>query len=203
MEHKLFTGDTPHVSTFEFHEHRDRAPHLEQEGHQARLFQARDFVVRAAHLDDEPVSVSDLGCGDGGLLSLLQPLPEVSRCWGYDFAPANVAGWAERGVKAKLLDVFNYTGDLYGEVEFGRVSVMTEVLEHLRDPHGVVAGTTTVSDYLVASSPHDEHAGSHDECHAWAWDMEGYRALVENNGWQVLDHVRVDAKFQCLLAVRA
>lgn len=201
-EYRLFEGDTPYVSTEAFHYHRDRAPHLEQPTHQPRLFQARDFVVRASENDGGQVSVSDLGCGDGGLLSLLQPLPEVSRCWGYDFQPSNEAGWRERGVKGKVLDVFNYTGDLYGEVEFGRVTVMTEVLEHLRDPHGVVAGTTAVSDYLVVSSPHDEHAESHDECHAWAWDMEGYRALVETNGWEILEHVRVDWKFQCLLAVR-
>lgn len=199
-EYKLFEGES-YVSTFEFHEHRERAPHLEQMGHRARLHQAADFVKEAARFDGEAVSVSDLGCGDGGLLSLLKDSPQVSRAWGYDFAPANVAGWAERGVTATLWDVFNYTGE-ENPVEFGRVSVTTEVLEHLVDPHGVVAGLAEVSNYLVASSPYDESDVSHDECHSWAWDMDGYRAMVEAGGWSVIQHTAVDSKFQVLLAVR-
>lgn len=198
-EYKLFEGDTPYVSTEAFHHHRDRAPHLEQPTHQPRLFQARDFVVRASENDGGQVSVSDLGCGDGGLLSLLQPLPEVSRAWGYDFQPSNEAGWRERGVQVELRDVFGVDRDT---IQYGRVVVTTEVLEHLADPHGAVRNFANHCDYLVASSPHDEHAGSHDECHAWAWDMDGYRALVESNGFEVMDHVRVDWKFQALLAVR-
>lgn len=198
-EYKLFEGDVPHVSTFEFHEHRERAPHLEQGAHQARLYQARDFVEKACDIDLEPVSVSDLGCGDGGLLSMLQLLPQVSRCWGYDFAPANEGGWAERGVTATRKDAFGVDRD---SIQYGRVAVTTEVLEHLANPHEVVRYLATKVNYLVASSPHDETSDYHDECHAWAWDMPGYRALVEDNGFRVLEHVRVDGKFQCLLAVR-
>lgn len=198
-EYKLFEGDVPFVSTEAFHHHRDRAPHLEQPTHQPRLFQARDFVVRASQNDGGQVSVSDLGCGDGGLLSLLQPLPEVSRCWGYDFQPSNEQGWRERGVTAERRDVFGVDRDT---IQYGRVVVTTEVLEHLADPHAAVRKFAEQADYLVASSPHDEHAGSHDECHAWAWDMEGYRNLVEDNGFEVIEHVRVDWKFQALLAVR-
>lgn len=199
-EWKLFEGATPHVSTAEFHAPRPRAPHLEQPTHQPRLFQARDFVVRASQNDGGQVSVSDLGCGDGGLLSLLQTLPEVSRCWGYDFQPSNSVAWPERGVTAELRDVFGKDSDT---IQYGRVVVTTEVLEHLADPHGVVRNFANHCDYLVASSPHDETAASHDECHSWAWDMEGYKALVESNGFRVLEHVRVDWKFQALLAVRA
>lgn len=202
-EWKLFEGDTPFVSTAAFHEHRQRAPHLEQEAHKARLNKAAEFVQAACLHDGEACSVSDLGCGDGGLLSIVQNYSCVSRAWGYDFQPTNEQGWRERGVSARQADVFNE--DSNDAVVFGRISVTTEVLEHLADPHKVVRGIAYMSNYLVASSPYDEHGGpgGHDECHAWAWDMEGYRALVENNGWVVQDHVAVDAKFQVLWAVRA
>jgi SAM-dependent methyltransferase len=202
-EYKLFEGNTPHVSTFEFHEHRERAPHLEQAGHRNRLLKAAEFVDLAATLDGEPVSVSDLGCGDGGLLSVLQQNEWVSRCWGYDFAPANQAGWAERGVTAYPVDVFNHSwDDEFPLVSFGRVTVTTEVLEHLADPHSVVRSLIRHSNYVVASSPFRETDQIHDECHAWAWDVEGYAALFTNNGWDILEHTTVDENFQVLLAGR-
>ncbi len=190
-----------HVSTAEFHQHRERAPHLEQWGHKARLYKAAEFVQAACLHDGEACSVSDLGCGDGGLLSIVQNYSCVSRAWGYDFQPSNEHGWRERGVTARQADVFN--PDSPDHIDFGRISVTTEVLEHLLAPHEVVRGISYMSDYLVASSPYDETDQGHDECHSWAWDMEGYRAMFENNGWVVQDHVAVDSKFQVLWAVRA
>lgn len=199
-EYKLFPGDTPEVSTFEFHEHRERAPHLEQFHHQARLRQAADFVNKAAHLEGRLIQVSDLGCGDGGLLSVVQQFPAVEKAWGYDFQPSNQQGWRERGVTASLEDAISRVEN--PNVEYGHVTVTTEVLEHVADPHGVVRRISRNSLYLVASSPHNENDLAHDACHAWAWDMEGYRAMVESNGFDVLEHVMVDGMFQCLLARR-
>jgi len=199
MEHRLFDGDVPHVSTAAFHEHRDRAPHLEQPLHRRRLVYAAYLVEQAADAAGRPVTVSDLGCGDGGLLSLLGRLPAVERAWGYDFQPSNAAGWAERGVTAERVDVFGADRDA---VKFGDVTVMTEVLEHLADPHAAVRWVAGQSRWLVASSPWPESPAAHDECHAWAWDLPGYRALVEQGGWRVLRHDRVDGYFQALLAGR-
>lgn len=199
-EHKLFDGTVPAVSTFGFHEHRERAPHLEQGIHQPRLHKAFEFVADAVQrVLDIPamrVEVSDLGCGDGGLLSLVQDLPCVS-AWGYDFQPSNAAGWAQRGVYAEAVDVFAPDS----RVVYGDVVVTTEVLEHLADPHAALrrihdAGLT---EYLVASSPWTESAESHDECHSWAWDQDGYRALIEQAGFTVLRHETV-GMFQVVLA---
>lgn len=207
-EWRLFDqGTIPHVSTADFHADRERAQHLEQPAHRPRLLRAAQFVFDAASLLVPglnpwhdwgvvyPVTVSDLGCGDGGLLSLIQG--KVSAAWGYDFAPANAAGWAERGISAESLDVFGVDRD---RVKFGDITVATEVLEHIADPHGVVRWIADNTRYLVASSPRDETLDSHDECHAWAWDMDGYRALIEQAGFKVLRHETV-GRFQIVLAV--
>lgn len=199
-EYKLFEGDTPYVSTAAFHAHRERAPHLEQEAHQQRLQTAAQFVQDACLADGEACSVSDLGCGDGGLLSVVQQYSCVSRAWGYDFQPSNQAGWEQRGVVGYLKDVFGADRD---DIQFGRITVMTEVLEHLANPHEEVKWVARESNFLVASSPYDESAASHDECHAWAWDVEGYRALIEQGGFRVVQHVPLDWKFQVILGVRA
>ncbi len=191
-EWKLFDGDVPFVSTPEFHEHRERAPHLEQPYHQERLHTAAGMLRRTAKYAG---TLSDLGCGDGGLLSLVQDA--FHRAWGYDFAPANRQGWKERGVDAAYLDVFGADRD---NVLLGGAVAMTEVLEHLADPHGVLEWVHGNGSYLVCSSPVNENAGAHDECHAWAWDYDGYEALVAGAGYKVTEHVTA-GPFQLILAL--
>jgi 2-polyprenyl-3-methyl-5-hydroxy-6-metoxy-1,4-benzoquinol methylase len=193
MEHKLFSGNVAEVSTFAFHEHRERAAHLEQPAHRPRLLHAASLVSVAAGLGAK--TVSDLGCGDGGLLSLLKDTDVDA--WGYDFAPANAAGWVERDVQAWALDVF---GADRGEVEFGDVTVVTEVLEHVTSPHDEVKWIAEHSRFIVASSPWNEGPDGHDECHAWCFDVEGYRALIEGGGFRILRHDRV-GQFQLVLGM--
>lgn len=197
-EYRFFTEDVPFVSTAEFHKDRERAPHLEQNMHIPRLFAAAELIRRIAR-DHPTLKVSDLGCGDGGLLSLIQN--DVKIAWGYDFAPANVAGWAERGVAARHLDIFNAQWD---EAVFGDLVVMTEVLEHLADPHGILKRLYAEEEvrWVVASSPRNETPESHSGEHAWAWDVEGYVNLFETTGWHVTQHVLPDEYFQVVLAER-
>lgn len=194
MQWRLFGTDIPYVSTFAFHEHRDRAPHLDQPDHQPRLFLAASLVVHAAELLGS-ATVSDLGCGDGGLLSLLAGEESVTRAWGYDFAPANAAGWAERRVEAYPVDVF---GDR-NRVRFGDIAVMTEVLEHVADPHGSLRWAGENARYVVASSPRFETPENHAPEHAWAWDTDGYGELFRQAGLRVLRH-EVTGLFQVVLA---
>lgn len=189
---KLFDGDAAQVSTAEFHADRDRADHLGDPYHRPRLDKAAHFVRLAAAQLDSP-TVSDLGCGDGGLLSLIQDDVEA---WGYDFCPANAAGWAERGVKAERLDVFSAGRD---RVRFGSITVVTEVLEHLTDPALALAWIRSHSRFLVASSPWVENDVRHDECHAWAFDVAGYRELIVSAGFRVIRHAQVGG-FQVVLA---
>jgi hypothetical protein len=201
MEHKLFEGDAPFVSTFEFHADRERAPHLEQAAHRPRLEKAAEFARQAAR-ECGGASVSDLGCGDGGLLSLLKGDPDVLLAWGYDFCPANQAGWIQRGVTAYARDVFNGENRGLSDPEIGTVVVMTEVLEHLADPHGVLASLLPRgAARLVCSSPWNETPNGHSPEHAWAWDLPGYAALIEGAGWTIERHEPVGL-FQVVLARR-
>lgn len=196
-EWRFFEGDVPHVSTAEFHVDRERAPHLDQPQHQPRLIRAAELVAVAAQ-GSRAATVSDLGCGDGGLLSLL-----ISRygldCWGYDFQPSNTEGWAERGVTAEQADVFGADRD---RIKLGDITVVTEVLEHIADPHAAVRWVGEHSRWIVASSPHTEGPWGHDECHAWAWDPDGYRALIEQGGFEIVEHNGL-TPFQLILARRS
>lgn len=125
----------------------------------------------------------DLGCGDGGLLSLLTRDLDA---WGYDFSPVNQQGWAERWVTAEVRDVFN-DRDV---PRWAELAVCTEVLEHLTDPHGTIEWVARNTRWIVASSPHSETDRNHGDCHAWAWDYDGYRELIEPH-FEILTHETV------------
>lgn len=182
----------PHVSTFEFHEHRERAPHLEQAVHLGRLMTAYNYSQGACvylrnRLGDTEkiVKIIDLGCGDGGLLSLMKADDTV--VGGFDFQPSNIVGWAERGVNAWAKNFV----DEWDDVDEADIYTITECLEHLADPHDMVRRVNARGAQIVASSPWTEHAGSHDECHAWAWDHDGYAKLITDAGFDVAAHEHV------------
>ena len=178
MEWKL-QDDYP--STFEFHEHRERANHLIHQDHNMRLRRAARMIRECG-----PSSVVDLGCGDGGLLKLLDGMD----CWGYDFTPANIVGCEERGVDGTLIDVFN-TRDV---PRWGQLVVMTEVLEHLANPHDVLEWVSENCEFIVVSSPWGENPEINqgtDPCHIWAWDWAGYEELIRKN-FSILWHEKVD-----------
>lgn len=192
-EWKLFDGEVPHVSTAEFHAGRPRAAHLEQAGHRERLLLAAEMIRGTAGLG---MTFCDLGCGDGGLLSLVQEC--FAEAWGYDFHLPNAAGWPERGVRAEYADVFGADRD---RVRLGDVVALTEVLEHLADPRGVLAWVRDNARWLACSSPWDEDAGVHGAEHAWAWDIEGYANLITSAGWEIRRHEK-SGSAQVVLARR-
>lgn len=194
MEYKLFDDDVAHVSTFAFHEHRDRAPHLEQGVHQGRLQMAIDFIHKAVATVRERVGepnrivkVVDLGCGDGGLLSVIGQDMGIAAV-GYDFQPSNIVGWSERGLLHNTF-AMDFVGN-WPVVIDADVYVITECLEHLTDPHDMVRNIRAREAIIVASSPFTESASSHDECHAWAWDPAGYWKLLDDAGFDVVEHDR-------------
>lgn len=198
-EWRLYDGDVAYVSTFDFHEHRERAPHWDQPTHRPRLERALEFCRLAFEKADKSHALFvDLGCGDGGLVAALQR--HGVSAMGYDFQPSNAEGWNERGV-ANVNVYMDFVG-MWKTVWHADIYVMTEVLEHLTDPHGMLGNVRARDAQLVCSSPATEHAGSHDECHAWAWDEEGYAKMITDAGFTVVRHDRV-GMFQVVWAVPA
>jgi 2-polyprenyl-3-methyl-5-hydroxy-6-metoxy-1,4-benzoquinol methylase len=127
---------------------------------------------------------------------LLALRSEPITCWGYDFQPANVSSAPRRGVDVR------YANFLQDDVEIGDVAVCTECLEHLEDPHAFLARLAGQVKALVCSSPMNESDVLHDSLHAWAWDVDGYKAMLTGAGFQVIE-TRELWPFQIHLAVTA
>lgn len=192
-EWQLFEdGTVPECTTAAWYAGRESAPHLDQELHRPRLVRSAALVAQVAMAKGLKTLV-DLGSGDGGLLSLLGP---AIRGWGYDLAPSNVEAAKDRGVDVRQGDV------VAGEIEWGQIAVATEMLEHLVDPHAFVRTIAGHAEALICSSPWNERPGHAYEFHTWAWDFDGYRALVEQAGFEVFKHEAV-GPFQVIAAVQS
>lgn len=190
-EWRLFeAGTIPECTTAEWYAGRDNAAHLEDAHHRPRMLVSSLMVAQAAYSCGLS-TVVDIGSGDGGLLSLLGPR---LKGWGYDLAPAAVQAAKGRGMDVRLGDV------LSDPVEWGQIAVATEMLEHLIDPHALVATIRGNCRAVVASSPYTERPGAHYEFHTWAWDFDGYAAMFRAGGWRIVRHEAV-GPFQVLLAV--
>lgn len=188
----------PEIFTAEWYTTRDRAAHLEQPIHAARFDAALSLVGRAV-AQFGAASIVDLGCGDGGLLSRIRANHPDLPAWGYDLQPSNIsAAVNERHVDARYLDW------LAGPIEWGDLAVTTECLEHLDDPHAAVRHIADHARLIVVSSPASETIDCHDPVHAWVWDADGYRKLVEQAGYDIAEH-RItpgEIAFQVILGVR-
>jgi hypothetical protein len=191
-EWRLFEdGTVPECTTADWYAGRERAPHLEEESHRPRLLRSSSLAAQLA-MNHNLRTLVDLGAGDGGLLSLLGP---AMRGWGYDLAPANVEAAKGRGVDVRQGDVVE------GEIDWGSDcgrdgdARAPRRPARVRPPH---RGARRGARVLV---PVHESNVSHYEFHTWAWDFDGYRALVEQAGLEVKVHDAV-GPFQVIMAVK-
>jgi hypothetical protein len=175
-ERKFF--ETPKFQDAEWHKERGPAKHIDDVTHGLRLELARGYARYLCGF--YPINnVVDLGCGDGGLISLLaKDLPHITFT-GYDLAPKNIEYGKENRVKNLSNATINYQNFREVKVEADLV-IMTEVLEHLVDPHEFIE--TINAEWIIASSPlNEEHGFDPSSIHLWGWDYEGYKQMFINS----------------------
>lgn len=179
-EWRLFPENAvPEFTTRAFFESHPRIAQEHQIGFNARMRLAVDAVLELTRRVSVIQSVVDLGCDDGELLyRIREERPWLTPLRGYTLGSQSVEFARSRGLDVTQGD---FLTDDVGEFD---LTVMTEVLEHLTDPHSFLKQVE--SPYLVVSSPSAETDEWHYEHHAWAWDLEGYRSLVEDAGWFVV-----------------
>lgn len=192
-EWKLFNGDIAPFTDDEFYREREAAHHMEQEGHRERLLKALEYAHYARN-KLECLTFSDLGCGDGGLVEA--GARDGLKIWGYDMQPKNI----EYAQSNRIADVRLTNFEEDDDISYGDCSILSEVLEHVSDPHGIVRDLP--SRVIVASSPYGETGDSHYEFHNWAWDEDGYAELIKQGGYEIVKHEKVWLS-QVILGVRS
>jgi trans-aconitate methyltransferase len=189
VEYKLF-DQVPEYCTEKWHESREVADHLHQPGHRERLLHALDVLdgILASGFYE---TVSDFGCGNGGLLSELKIRHPMIAAWGYDFSPKAIEyARAVYQVDARFWDITK------NGAQVGGVVVVTETLEHLLDPHGWLRELfMTTCKAVLASSPAFETPEAHYPFHLWAWTEDSYAKMFRDAGFEAQAHINDQAQY--------
>lgn len=201
MEWKLFDPENlPQVADPDFLRKQPWMRLESQPGFRERSTMVRDMVADVLRWCRPYVhGVTDLGCGDGEMLrTLTGDLAEagipVSRTTGYDIGASDVAYANKIGpYEFRLANIDRDIDNLL----INYLNIMTEVLEHMTDPHGFLvklkhrANRILGQTFLVATSPGSETGEWFNPIHLWAWDWEGYAKMFREAGWEIIDHISV------------
>jgi predicted TPR repeat methyltransferase len=178
--YRYFTEPKFHDAAF--YKDRPVSDHIHEPAQRIRMLKTLADVEWILDVDPKLKSVTDLGCGNGGMLWELQRRRDIE-CWGYDLSPAAVEfAKNEYQVDAELKD---FTQE---EVELGDVTVITETLEHLVDPQGLLARIVKQTRFVCASVPAAEDDKKRYEFHLWAWEPAAFQYMFRKLGYDVLLH---------------
>ena len=178
--------DQPKFNDAAFYHDRPVSDHIHESGHRERLLRCLADVAFLFDIDKQSRSMTDLGCGNGGLMWEFSKRFPDSPTWGYELSPLAVQyGKDHYRVDITHIDFVNALDD---QLRFGDVIVMSEVLEHLIDPVAMLKRLRGRSRWIVASCPSQEDDKQHYEFHLWAWDMGSFLRMFEKLGYQVILH---------------
>lgn len=150
-----------------------------------------------------PKSISDVGCGAGGVLAdLHKTLPEVL-CSGFDIASDASRFWAKHASKKITFSVGDFSQKQTPHFD---ALLLLDVIEHVPNPFGFLAGLRGRADYYVFHIPLDltvmsvlrenpllrvrQKAG-----HIQYFTKGLALALIQESGFQVLDWFYTGASF--------
>lgn len=140
-------------------------------------------------------TVTDLGCGDGGLLSMIYK-PNIEFI-GYDLAEKNI-NHAREQFADKANVQFVYSDFITEQVNQTDVAICCETLEHLVNPKKLLKELPCT--YLIASVPMNENKDIHGKHHLWAWTEQEFRKMIKNCGYKLIHTARANERTQIILA---
>jgi predicted TPR repeat methyltransferase len=139
-------------------------------------------------------TITDLGCGDGGLIEAAYSPEERFR--GIDMAEANI-NYAQNRFK----DLNNVTIEMRDFTKMKGIRsdliICCETLEHLIDPLKLLR--TIDCRFLITSVPMNETEDRHSEHHIWAWNEAEFRESLKGCGYDIIHTVRVNTRTQIVL----
>lgn len=131
-----------------------------------------------------PDFIWDPACGDASILEAAYKLRPFQQAFLGDISIPQIEALKVSFPHQKSVMDLTKDREIFVAATFkNNCLVLTEVLEHLEDPDGVLRQAREAFSSLVASSPiGDPELGRNHE-HLWAWDEEGYEEMLRGAGW--------------------
>lgn len=147
--------------------------HTNWDAHRERVGNTVGETINVLYRRRRPDSIVDLAAGDGAIAQQLGGAFDVPVILG-DITPRyNIVGPIEL-----TLDKLEDDAGLL---------VMTEILEHVKDPDLVLTKARLHANMLLLSTPMDEdNNGEGNEEHYWSWGQDDIFEMLREAGWDPL-----------------
>lgn len=136
-------------------------------------------------------TAADLSCGDAAIMKALAPgldeayLGDLNGVRVQDqMAVTEAGGRFIRAVQGRLPDSLWRLPEREVPVD---LLVLSETLEHVTDPDGLLRSASHFSRYLFLSTPLDEPLGSGNEEHYWSWGQGDIHEMLWEADWSPLE----------------
>ena len=151
-----------------------KGPHDARVLYPGQQLRVETVIDVARRLVTEPDTVADLACGNGEQALSVGAKKVILG----DFAP----GYEIQGPIEKTIEQIQRV-DLF---------ICAETFEHLWDPARVMRQIKTKTKAMVCTVPVTPEEGQNGE-HYWSFDREGFEAMLNEAGWDVVIYEEVDA----------
>jgi hypothetical protein len=130
-------------------------------------------------------TAADLSCGDGALLNMISR--HLTRAVLGDLNDVPIS--AVVGCQAQVLETIGAAmlPDSLTNLEPVDLYILSETLEHVDDPDGLLRRLTEHAHYLFLSTPLNESADSGNLEHYWSWGQDDLHRMLEDSGWNPLE----------------
>lgn len=142
----------------------------------------------------EPQTACDPACGDGTVLLAAHKLSPLEKVTFGDISRDTLKHLLPKEFPFPVDIVCQDALKTIGDLERVDCIVLTEILEHLEDPDELLRLAHEKAEWLVASSPIVPDGNDHTDQHLWAFDMDGYREMLEGAGWNPRTWFTANAK---------
>jgi 2-polyprenyl-3-methyl-5-hydroxy-6-metoxy-1,4-benzoquinol methylase len=148
---------------------------------------ARTLVTAGLIAWMQPELVCDPACGDGSIVLTANRLAEIDTAVMGDISRPSIERLEVPDLWHKVVGAIETTLT-YRDLDWD-VTVLTETLEHLEDPDGVLQMARRRSRALVASSPCMRPGQVDDNPeHLWMFDASGFQEMLKDAGWDDVHH---------------
>lgn len=150
--------------------------------HVERVKASADMIERYA---GQIRSAADLSCGDGALINMISRHLNWAVLGDLNGVPVS----ASVSCRAQVVETIGYAAlpDSLEHLEPVDLFILSETLEHIDDPDGLLARLTDRAQYLFLSTPLEESADSGNLEHYWSWGQADVHAMLEAAGWSPLE----------------